>query len=333
MKSYLKAHKWQLGLTLLLVVAAIFNLIPPDVAAAGAGIGAIGMGNVTITQAFVQQWDTTIRMQAQQKKSRFEPRVLDRGNITGESFTANKLDAIEDTPENNTRHGDTVWSDANHSTRVALMQDFYQALPVDRADEPKVIANPTGSYMDSLLGAWGRRKDSVILTAMLGNSQTKEGAQIALPSSQIITDGGTGFTKAKLITAKKLFRANEADEQADDPQELCIAYTSDMLEDILIDTTLTSADFMAVKMLQDGNVAGKWLGINWIPYEKVKNQGGTVRRTAVWANSAIHFGTGFFEGKSQRRGDKKDTMQVSAAGSIGATRVWEYGVVAVDFNV
>lgn len=287
----------------------------------------------TITQAFVQQFDTTIQLQAQQKTSRFESRVHDRGDITGESFTANKLDEVEDTPENTTRHGDTVWSDATQSTRVALMKDFYQALPVDRADEPKVLANPTGSYMDSLLAAWNRRKDSIILDAMLGNSQTKEGDLIALPSSQIIVDGSAGFTKAKLITAKKIFRANEADEQADMPQELFIAYTSDMLEDILSDTTLTSADFMAVKMLQEGNVASKWCGFNWVPYEKIKNQGGTVRRTAAWAKSSIHYGKGFFEGKSQRRGDKKDTMQVSAAGSVGATRVWEYGVVAIDFNV
>lgn len=284
----------------------------------------------SITQAFVQQWDTTIRQQAQQKTSRFESRVLDRGNITGESFTGNRLDAIEDTPQNTTRHGDTVWSDANHTTRVALMQDFYQALPVDRADEPKVLANPNGSYMESLVAAWNRRKDRVIYSAALGNSQAKDGTLVALPAGQKIAAGGTGMSKAKLITTKKIFRANECDSEADIPQELFITYTSEMLEDILSDTTLTNADFMAVKMLQEGNIAGKWLGFNWVPYEKVNNVGGTYSAVA-WAKDALHFGTGFFEGKSQRRGDKKDTMQVSAAGSIGAVRVWEYGVVQIDF--
>ena len=29
--------------------------------------------------------------------------------------------------------------------------------------------------------------------------------------------------------------------------------------------TLTSADFMAVKMLQSGDVSGRWMGFNWIP--------------------------------------------------------------------
>ncbi|MFM9438079.1 hypothetical protein ACFDR9_005182 [Janthinobacterium sp. CG_23.3] len=284
----------------------------------------------SITQAFVQQFDNTIRTQAQQRTSRFESRTTNRGNIVGESFTANKLGILDDTPENNVRHGDTAWSDIVHSTRVCLMRDFYQALPVDRADEPKVLANPTGDYMTSLTSAWNRRKDSIMYLAALGNSQTKEGAQVALPAGQKIVAGGTGFTKAKLITTKKIFRANEADGEADDPQELYIAYTSEMLEDILADTTLTSADFMAVKMLQEGNLAGKWMGFNWVPYERVTNVAGTYS-TVAWAKAAIHHGTGFFEGKSQRRGDKKDTMQVSAAGSFGAVRVWEDGVVQIDF--
>lgn len=284
----------------------------------------------TITQAFVQQWDTTIRLQAQQKSSRFESRVTDRGTITGESFTANRLGAAEDTPENTERHGDTVWSDITHSTRVALMRDFYQALPVDRADEPKVLANPTGSYMSSLIASWNRRKDSIIYSALIGNAQAKDGTLIALPSSQIIVNGGTAMSKAKLIAAKSIFRANEADEEADDAQELHIAYTSDMLTSILSDTQLTSADFMAVKMLYDGKLADKWLGFRWVPYEKIQNTAG-VKRTVAWASSALHRGTGFTEGKSQRRGDKKDTMQVSMAGSFGAVRVWEEGVVAIDF--
>ena len=328
MKSYFNTHKAHLLFAVVILTGFAFGLISPD---AAAGLGLVGFaGTNTITQAFVQQWDNTIRLQAQQKTSRFEPRVFNKGTITGESFTANRLDALEDTPENNVRHGDTVWSEANHSTRVALMQDFYQAVPVDRNDEPKVLANPTGSYMDSLVGAWNRRKDRIIYAAALGNSQTKEGAQIALPSSQKIVAGATGMTKAKIILAKKMFRANECDEEADIPQELFMAYNSEMLEDILADTTLTSADFMAVQMLQEGKLTGKWCGFNWVPYERLNNTGGTYS-TVAWAKDAIQFGLGFTEGKSQRRGDKKDAMQVSMAGSAGAVRVWEYGVVQIDF--
>ncbi len=283
----------------------------------------------TITQAFVIQWDDTIRMLAQQKQSRLESAIFDKGNITGESFTANRLAALEDTPENTVRHGDTEWSESTHSTRVALMKDFYQALPVDRADEPKVLANPNGAYMESLVAAWNRRKDTIIYNALIGNSQTKEGALVALPAGQKIVAGATAFTKSKIITAKKIFRKNEADQH--NGEELYITYNSEMLEDVLADTTLTSADFMAVKMLQEGDVTGKWMGVNWIPYEKLLLTGGTTYTAVMWAKSAAHRGTGFTEGKSQRRADKKDTMQVSMAGSYGAVRVEEEKVVTIDF--
>lgn len=327
MKRYLKTHKMQFIMLAVLAIAMSFGIMPDGMAETCGFL----IGGNTITQAFVQQFDSTIQMQAQQKTSRFEPRVHGRGNITGESFTANKLAAVEDTPENNVRHGDTTWSTATHSTRVALMRDFYQALPVSRSDEPKLLANPSGEYMNSLLSAWNRRKDSIIFTAALGAAQLKDGSTVALPSGQKILHGSTAMSKAKIITAKKIFRKNEADEQSDDPQELYLAYTSEMLEDILSDTTLTSADFMAVKMLQEGNISGKWCGFNWVPYESVQLSGG-VYSTIAWAKSSIHFGTGFFEGKSQRRGDKKDMLQVSAAGSVGAVRVWEEGVVEIQFQ-
>jgi len=284
----------------------------------------------TITQAFVQQFDNTIRMLAQQKESRLEMTVFDRGTITGESFTANRLAAIEDTPANNVRHGDTVWSEATHSTRVALMQDFYQALPVDRNDIPKLLANPNnGPYMQALLAAWNRRKDKIIFSALLGNSQAKDGSAVSLPSTQIIVHGSAGFTKAKIITAKKIFRKNEADQHAG--EELYVAYNSEMLEDVLSDTTLTSADYMAVKMLQDGDVNGKWLGVNWIPYEGIQ-LASTTYTTAMWAKSALHKGTGYVEGNVTTRSDKKDLKQTSMAGSFGAARVEEEKVVAIQFQ-
>ena len=326
MKRLIQANKWQLGFAVLLVIATFSGLIS-DATAAEAGM-VMFAGN-TITQAFVQQWDTTIRLLAQQKESRLEATILDKGSITGESFTSNRLAAADDTPENTVRHGDTTWSDIEHSTRVALMRDFYQALPVDRADVPKVLANPTGKYMESLISAWNRRKDNLIFAALIGNSQTKAGALVALGSGQTIVHGGTGLTKAKIITARKLFRANESDEHNGD--ELFIAYNDVMLEDILADTTLTSADFMAVKMLQEGDVSGKWCGFKWVPYQGVQLVGSTYT-TAAWAKSAAERGTGFVEGKSQTRGDKKDTMQVSMAASFGVTRIEEPKVVAIEFQ-
>lgn len=285
-----------------------------------------------ISTAFVKQWDSTIRLLAQQKDSRLEGTVTDRGSITGESFTANRLAALEKTPEKTVRHADTIWSVPDHSTRLCNMRDFFDALPVDRNDVPKLIANPAnGPYMSTLVAAWNRRKDDIIYRGLIDAALTKEGSTVALPSTQIILNGSTAFTKAKVIAARKQFRKREAD--AHNGEELHIIYTADMLEDILSDTTLTSADFMAVKMLQEGDVSGKWCGFTWVPFEGIDTDvvGAGIASTVAYTKSALHKGTGYVEGNAQRRGDKQNTLQIDMAGSFGAIRVEEEKVMRIDY--
>ena len=286
----------------------------------------------TITQAFVTAWDTAIRMEASQKESRLASAVHDRGSITGESFTINFLgDDGTLLDANNVRHGDTEWSLANHSTPIVNMADFYQAYPLDRNDIPKMLVNPVtgGDYMSLLMAKKNRRIDDIIYRAARGTQLKKDGSTESLPAGQLIAHGSAGFTKAKLIQAKAIFRSNEADEFAG--EELYIVYDSIMLEDILTDTTLTSADFMAVKMLQNGDVSGKWMGFKWIPYNGIERTGG-VSYTIAWAKSGIHFGKGYEEGNVTRRADKKDAWQVSMGASYGAGRQDAKKVVQIAFQ-
>lgn len=285
----------------------------------------------SITNAFVQQWDTTIRLQAQQTESRLQTTVTDRGVITGDGFTINNLDKIE-LDENTVRHGDTVWGDPNHTNRLATMKDFYKALPLDRNDIPKMIVNPVtgGDYMRLLMAAKNRKIDDVIYDACRGTITSKDGAtSYALPSGQKIAHGSTGFTKAKVIQTRKMFRAAEADGH--NGEELTMLYNAVMLEDILSDTTLTSSDFMAVKMIQEGDVAKKWMGFTWVPYEALDFSASTYY-TVAYAKSAIHFGKGYEEGNVTRRGDKKDLWQVSMGASYGAGRQDDTKVVEIAFQ-
>lgn len=285
----------------------------------------------TITAAFVQQWDTAIRLQAQQAESRLLKAVTDRGQITGDGFTVNNLSSVE-MDENTVRHGDTEWGEINHTNRLAVMKDFYKALPLDRNDIPKMIVNPVtgGDYMRSLMNAKNRKADAVIYAALGGTITSKDGVTSnVLPAGQKIAHGGTGMTKAKLIQARSIFRANECDEE--NGEELFIMYNHEALTDILSDTTLTSADYMAVQMLQSGKVAQNWMGFTWIPYQGLTFSASTYYAYA-WAKSGIHFGKGYEEGNVTRRGDKKDLWQVSMGASYGAGRQDETKVVEIAFQ-
>lgn len=286
----------------------------------------------TITQGFVQQFDSSLRMLAAQMETRLLSAVTNRGTITGESFTISNLDPSGDLPEDNVRHGDTAFSDITHSTRVANMQDYFDALPLDRADIPKLLVNPVtgGHYAKTLVGKRNRRIDNLIYRACRDSQLMKDGTTTALPSGQKIAHGSAGFTKAKIIECRKLFRANEKD--AHNGEELYMMYTAAMLEDVLSDTTLTSADYLAVQMLQAGDISNQWMGFKWIPFEGIDPVSSSTYYTVAWCKSAVHFGEGFMEGRVDRRADKKNLFQVSLACSMAAGRQDEEGVVEIAYQ-
>lgn len=292
--------------------------------------------NDTITTGFVVEFKAGWELAAQQKDSRLQATITDVGGVTGTSFTFNTLAATAANDVTN-RLGDTEWSDQTHTTRIVLMQDKDWATPIDQFDLPKLLASPQGEYMQNGIAALNRKKDSVIYNALLGTAltRTQDGAPYgtaAFSSSQTILDGGTGMTKAKIITAKKLFRKNEADSY--NGETLYMLYDAESLEDVLSDTTLTSADFMAVKMLQDGDTGGKWLGFNWVPYEALNTTAGGVKTTVAYTKSALKFGTGMSrEIDVGPRRDKKNAIQIYARESYGAGRVFENKVVAINYQV
>lgn len=332
MKNYIRANAWHLAAFGLLMITLSFGLAPHD-AVAGIGIAGLALttDTNTITAAFVQQWDTSIRLAAQQSESRLMKAVTDRGTITGDGFTINNMSTVE-LDENTIRHGDTEWGNIDHSNRLGVMKDFYKALPLDRADIPKMIVNPVtgGQYMTSLINARNRKVDQVIYAALRGTINSKDGVTAnTIPAGQKIAHGSAGFTKAKIIQARELFRSNECDEESG--EELFMTYNSVALTDILSDTTLTSADYMAVQMLQNGKVAQNWMGFTWIPYQSLYYSASTYYAMA-WAKSGIHFGKGYEEGNVTRRGDKKDLWQVSMAASYGAGRQEEVKVVEIAFQ-
>ena len=292
-----------------------------------------------ITAAFVQQFHDNYELASQQNESRLLKTVVNRGKIVGESFTINDMGQVE-MAASGARFGDTSWTIPDAGTRSVLMNDFDLFIPIESRDIQKLKAHPNDKYIKLLYNAKNRKVDDIIYQAAISTINRKSVADngtatttaTALPASQIILSG-FGTLKQKIVKAKSIFRKNEADEH--NGEQLYILYTSDMLSSILGDTTLTSADFMAGKMLQDGGVGGKWMGFNWIPYEKL-SQGAAVGelRTVAYCGSAIHFGEADITGFDiTTRADKKNIKQVGGVHSLAAGRANEKKVVAIDFVV
>jgi hypothetical protein len=290
----------------------------------------------TITTAFKQQFHDTFFHALQQKESRFQSAVTDRGMISGSSFTTNNIGLVE-AREVTGRYQDKQAQDVAHETRIAAMIDFdIGPLVIDGFDLAKLVADPTFKYSELLVAAANRRKDRTIYRALIDASlaRSSEGGALTptnIPAGQQIAAGGTGFTKAKILQAFQIFRSNEADGMAG--EELYMAYNGVAARQIMADTTLTSADFMAVQMLQTGKIAQNWMGFTWIPYEGFDVPAGNTARAVGWCKSALQFGTGIdvrtdVDVNKSKRGNP---TEVYGWLSLGATRQDERKVVQLDF--
>lgn len=278
-----------------------------------------------ITEAFVQQFADNFRHLAQQMQSRFEPHVTIEPNIVGMSKSVNRLG--QRTANRRTqRHADTPINDQPHSTRFVDLFDWDDGDMIDDQDKIRMLVDPTSEYVKAMIASLNRAKDDVIIASMGGNSRATTG-NIILPSTQKIVVGGTGLTKAKIIQARKMFRKNEADNH--NGEELFITYSAQAAADILADPTLTSADYMAGKFLQEGDVEGKWMGFNWIPSERTPYDGAT-RRLYAWAKSGVTLGKGAdITTKVGEDPGKGFNVRIYAKMSIGAVRVEEEKVVEI----
>lgn len=283
-----------------------------------------------ITEAFVQQFADNFKHVAQQKMSRFESAVTIEPNIVGMSKSVNRL-GQRVAQRRTQRHGDTPINDQPHSTRFVDLYDWEDGDMVDDQDKIRMLVDPTSDYVQAMVAGMNRAKDDVIISAFGGGSRsTQGGILVPLPASQKIAVGGTGLTKAKIIQAKKIFRLNEADEEAG--EELYMAYHANALVDILADTTLTSADFMSVKMLQEGTLKGTWMGFRWIPSERLPKQS-TTRFCYAWAKSGVVLGKG--QDITTKVGEdpgKGFNVRIYAKQSLGAVRVEEEKVVEIAAN-
>ena len=280
-----------------------------------------------VTEAFVQQFSANFAHLAQQMESRFQGCVRIEAGIVGDSKKINRIGATA-AQKRTTRHGDTPLIETPHSTRWIDLEDYEWADLVDELDKKKLLADPTSDYLKAGVSAMNRAKDDAIYTSARGNARSSSGT-VALPSGQKIAVGGTGLTKAKIIQAKKMFRANEADEE--NGEELFMAYGSEQMEDLMNDTTLTSADYSAVQILSDGSVpkGRKWLGFTWIPSERMSLVS-TTRYICAWAKSGMALGIGAdIMTRVTERADKSYALQPYARMSIGATRVEDAKVVEI----
>ena len=200
---------------------------------------------------------------------------------------------------------------------------------IDDADKVAMLIDPTSSYANAAAYAIGRAVDDAIIEAADGTALTgKSGStSTALPAGQIVgvASPAAGLTILKLVSAKKILDQNNVDPSI----KRYIAVHPEQIEDLLNNTTVTSADYNTVKALVQGDI-NTFMGFEFITSTRLATDGSSYRQVLAWAEDGITLAMGKdLMTQITQRADKSYSTQVYVCAQFGATRMEEEKVVQI----
>ena len=231
-------------------------------------------------------------------------------------------------------------TDPDFTRRWVFPQDGEIAQMIDTFDELKTIVDPKAEYSTNAAMAVGRAWDDVIIANAIGTAQTGQDAAslssetwASFSSAYTVANtfgaGATsvGLTVTKLIEARRIFRHNHVDLDAD-PATIIIGSTQEA--DLLRQVEVVSKEYNDRPVLVDGLIK-RFMGFNIVVSERL-SVASNVRKTIAFVKSGIHLGIwkDMTNIASQRNDLSGHPYQIYTQASFGATRTQPGKVVEVD---
>lgn len=280
----------------------------------------------TLPEHFTTEFANNWIHRVQQKKGRLDAYVTDE-NYSGERKRFDRIGA-QSSRKRTERKGPTHIVDPSLDSRWCYHADYDLGNLLDKDDAKNLgtLVLPTSKYVESHAMAYHRDCDDVAWAAALDDVMTGEqgSTPFALPSSQKIVHGGTGLTLAKLISANEILEDADLDEGA--MRVMCV--TAKQLTNLLNTTEIRSADYNSVKALVSGQV-DTFMGFKFIKIKRLRKVS-TTRTCVAWVAGAIQRMKGSMMADVSIRKDLSYATQIYSAWNLGATRVYDEGVVSIE---
>jgi len=273
--------------------------------------------------------------------------------ITGKTDKWERLGGVE-LEQVTTRHQLTPHTPMVHSARLAILADFAGSEKLDKLDEVKMMIDPKSDYTQNLVNAWSRRVARTVIGSLNGNATSVDNVDArsanAFPTSQVIANGGTGFTMAKWRQANRLL--DNAGVPRGDRTALLSAFA---IEDLMADATITSADYTSLSAIQSGTVDGAMLmgarvvmisdavpddsavvtgaSSQQTPAGAILPKSGNIRQCFLYHKTAVGLSIAKdVSAEVDRLPEHLNAWQVLVQGSLGAVRILDAGVVEIDID-
>lgn len=278
---------------------------------------------------FVTQYTTNVQLLLQQTQSSLRPYVSMGNHIGSAAVPVDQIGKVEALTVSG-RFAPITDQDIPTDRRWVYPIDKRISTLVDHFDKLRLMMDPTNEYVRSTAAGMNRAIDDIIAAAFFAAANTGVAAAtstvFATANQVSVNVGGTtsGLNVAKIRKAVQLLRSYFVDPS----DEIYCAVSSIQIDNLLNEVQVISSDFNQVKPLVDGNVT-RFMGVNFIPCERLPVNGSSYRRVPVWVKSGMHLGIW-----NDVRGDmsqRKDLVglpwQVYTDMTIGATRLEENRVI------
>lgn len=287
----------------------------------------------TIPVSYVHQFSSNVHMLSEQQMSRFMMGV-EVENVTGESFSVERLGGLDGINEVNDLGGDTPLNPLPHSRRWGYIKSYDVADRISKVSDIRLLIDPRSRYTTRHAGGMARAMDDEIISALVGSARAGKNGEtsVALPAGQKVAVGSgaaAAMTVEKLRQAKEILDANEVD----DFYTRYVAVNAAMLRQLLSETETTSSDFNTVKALVSGQL-DTFLGFKFVRSERLQTITSDVKGAIAWVPPAVKMGVAQSPTSvAAERPDKRHDWQVYTYGSWGAVRVDDEMVVEIAVDV
>lgn len=273
----------------------------------------------------VLQFNANVQFLSQQKTSKLA------GTVRIETLRGKKqsFDQIGPTmpTKRQGRHSDTVLVNTPHSRRWVSAETFDWADMVDDIDKLKMLYDPTNPYAVNAGMGFARLKDDIIINAAFATAYSGEDGltSVTWPSSQIIANGGTNLTLAKLNTARELKETADVDED----EQWVIVVGPKQMTSLLNTTEIKSVDYNNVKALVQGQV-DEFMGFRFIRTNRLLTDASGYTRCMAYCQSGIVLANASeLVTKVTERADKNNNPQIHCTSTLGAARMDENKVIEI----
>ena len=254
-----------------------------------------------------EQFDTEVK-HAYQGMRTLRECVKTRNNVVGDKYDFRLMGKGTATQRTGSS-ADVVPMDIGHSVKVATLVDYEAPEYTDIYDKATVNFDEVTELATTIAGAMGRRDDQSIIDALATTTTTAVG------------DGTKALDLAAITAAAKALNSVEAPSE-----DRYFVITEGGLNDLLNDSTITSADYNAVRLLMSGEI-DTFMGFKWKVIGSARAEGGlplaaTVRTGFAFHKSAIGHAVGI---DMQTRVD-----WVAHKASWLSMGMWKAGSVAID---